>query len=1519
MKKNVLLFLALVTASAASFAQQFNIPVIQKGDSLDGFNMTECYRIAAMEHMRGPNLDAFVANQEKAFLNKKYHIKAAPTQGLRIPLVPTSACNNTDFETGTFAGWIGAVGYNANSAGPLTVLTNGISTLGIDALETTCSFHTLIDNLAGNDPYSGLPMLDPVGGSYAARLGGENVNINSQGPPRGLCTSGYQGPGRNGTGGEVLQQTFRVTYNNDLFTYKYSVIMNSAVHIAGDEPYFRVEVMDSVGNKIPCQQFYVEGDTAGNRPKGFLLSNKIDQNQDSVFYLPWTSNSINLSTLLGQQVTVRFTAAGCVNQIHFCYAYIDASCGPVTLTNITGSRAVCVGLNDTLTAPGTGGVGTYSWTNITVLPPTTAGIVGSTTNQSVIVTQPGKYEVLVSYPGGCNYKIDTVVVFHPNPVLNMTSTGSLCNGANNATATVAASGATSPYTYSWTPAPTGGQGTPTATGLTAPLTYTVKVTSYSGCSSTKTVSTTQPTTLTATNSVTNVSCHGGNNGTATAIPAGGTPGYNYSWKPSGGTSIKATGLIAGSYTCTVLDTNGCSVTTIATVTEPAVLSATNIKKNVKCYGDSTGRDTVLATGGTKPYSYSWTPYKGTASKDSMMIAGTYTCSIVDAQGCTTSNTITITQPPKLVLATSSVPTPCGGISGSATVNPTGGTGTYTYSWAAPAASATNTTTILTAGVYTVTVSDSNGCSKVALIPVSNTGGPRDSVLLDRKRMVTCNGGSDGAATVHGAGGTGTLTYSWTPPGTPLNAADTTITGLKMGIYYCTIKDTPGCQITVTDTITEPLLVTGTIASTNVACFGQSNGSATVTAAGGNPGAYTYSWNSTPPQTTPIASNLPAGTYTVSITDPKGCPGSATITITQPVALSASTTVNAVTCFGGNNGSTTVTASGGTTAYTYSWSAGSGGNAAKDSILIAGTYTVTVTDAHGCVTTATSVIKQPTQLTAPATSTNVLCNGGNTGSANVTAAGGVPAYTYSWSPTGGNGAYANGLTAGPYTCTVTDNHGCSVTTPVTITQPTVLTSTHTVVNITCFGLKNGSATAIPAGGTTPYSYNWVANPPSIPNGGTLATIVSLLPGTYTCNVNDANGCASQTIAVVTQPSQLSGVIAACNVSCFGGATGKDSITVSGGTPAYTYSWTPGNVTTHTITGLSAGTYTCNVTDANGCNMKQTLTVTQNAQIAGNPSTTQAICTTNNGTATMHPTGGTGTLHYSWSPRGGTGISASGLSMGGYACTITDSLGCSVVDSVHITKGFNTILPNSGSQAAICLSLNGKATVAPTGGSGSYHYTWSPGGSNASSVSGVGAGTYTCTITDSLGCTTTVPVVVPHGSNNIHSHFSGGPTGGMVPLVVNFHDSSSVGVTSWSWVFGDGGTATGQNVSNTFTTPDTYTVTETVVDANGCRDSSTLIIHTVPLASSIIIPNVFTPNNDGKNDVFLIQTVALLNYDVKIFDRWGVQMAHITDPTLSWDGKTSGGSAADAGTYYYVISATGEDTKSYTLTGFITLAR
>src|SRR6185312_2514026 len=301
------------------------------------------------------------------------------------------------------------------------------------------------------------------------------------------------------------------------------------------------------------------------------------------------------------------------------------------------------------------------------------------------------------------------------------------------------------------------------------------------------------------------------------------------------------------------------------------------------------------------------------------------------------------------------------------------------------------------------------------------------------------------------------------------------------------------------------------AQTNVSCNGGANGSATASATGGS-GTYTYSWNTTPPQTTAAATGMPAGTFQVIVTDViSGCIDSAKVTITQPSALTIKDSVVNISCNGANNGKIIALVGGGTTSYGYTWS--NGATTSSITNLSTGNYVCTVRDSNKCTIKDSSTITQPTALSSSATSTSAECGKSN-GMAVASASGGIPPYSYSWAPMGGTKDTASNIPAGTYTCTVTDSNGCLSGAVVSVSgsTPPALSVTTTQDSGGC----TGTATANASGGTSPYTYLW--------NGGqTTSTITSQCPGNYCCKITDSKGCTDSVCAVVTGISEVSGAM------------------------------------------------------------------------------------------------------------------------------------------------------------------------------------------------------------------------------------------------------------------------------------------------------------------------------------------------------------------------------------------------------------
>jgi hypothetical protein len=515
-----------------------------------------------------------------------------------------------------------------------------------------------------------------------------------------------------------------------------------------------------------------------------------------------------------------------------------------------------------------------------------------------------------------------------------------------------------------------------------------------------------------------------------------------------------------------------------------------IQANVNCNGNSTGVAKVGVSGGSSPYTYSWSS-GSTAYLASNLSAGTYTVNVTDRNGCSNSATATITQPLAALSGSVTITYPnCVVATGSAGVSISGGTAPYTYIWSPPV-STTSTGTALAVRSYVVSVKDAHGCTTALTFVISQPPVIRDSVVRSSIAEVSCGLTNNGSANVGVKYGTQPYTYSWSNGSTTATAS-----GLTVGTYSVTVKDANTCNATATVTITQTAgLTITTVIQNNVSCNGGTNGIAKAGVSGGVL-PYTYSW-SPGGSTTYIANGLTAGTYTVSVTDRNGCNNSATATVSQPGAIRDSLAyINNAACHGGT-GSAGVGVKGGTAPYTYIWSP-SVSTTATATGLIARNYVVSIKDADGCTAFLTFTLTQPPSVhdsIVRAATVNVLCNGSSTGSATAGANYGTQPYTYSWS-NGTTTATAGGLSAGSYSVTVMDGCGNSATTTVSISQPNSIRD-----SISASSCTGGLITATVGvrGGVAPYTYSWS------PGGGTRATMTGLSAGSYTITVTDRNHC------------------------------------------------------------------------------------------------------------------------------------------------------------------------------------------------------------------------------------------------------------------------------------------------------------------------------------------------------------------------------------------------------------------------------
>lgn len=1028
-------------------------------------------------------------------------------------------------------------------------------------------------------------------------------------------------------------------------------------------------------------------------------------------------------------------------------------------TKTINCNSIC---DASVTAIFVGGNSPYTYT---ILPPTGGSLTGTSASGGVNATNlcSGFLTIYVKDQSACTGTFTSF--FSQPPALNTNSVLSnvKCNGDCTGGFSVSPVGGSPSYTVNFNPGGSfaiGSGGTASLTGLCATgIPILATLTDAKGCTVTAGATVTEPPVLTATPSQTNILCNGANTGAASVLVSGGTPTYAFSWTPASSTSSIITGITAGTQTVTVLDQNSCSTSVVYNITQPSAITLTPTFTNVVCSSSCTGAASVIATGGSSVYIYTWvapnnsTISSGSANSINNLCAGNYTVYVRDIpNNCIKFAVIAITQPPAVTLTAVSQSITCFGANdGSGTVTATGGnSGAYTYSWTNSSNSVVATGSVATGlkpDTYVVLVRDAQLCPSIINVTILE---PVGLTLNTSSVSLTCNSVNaicNGSINVIPAGGTIPYHYTLTTASFSTTSNPPYI-NLCAGPHTVIVVDNSGCPQQTVITLTQPGALLPTIATTSVNCFGFNTGGLTGNSStGGTPG-YTLTW-ATPagPASGAILNNQPAGNYTLFVIDSKSCTAQTTATVTQPSSVTISVGNSTISCYAVCNGVLTSTVSGGTPGYSYAWTNSLNvnvGSAPTATGLCPGSYTLTVTDANLCTRTASGTVVSPAPIVLTSTTTPVNCFGDSNGSASVTASGGTPSFTYNFNstPTVSNTTgILTGQPAGNYIATVNDSKGCIQTRVFAIASPTALAATLSGTG-SC-NMCTGSATVAPSFGTGAYTYTWVSSlGGSFPN---TATLSNLCPGNYTATIADAKGCVITRSVTLTQIITVTISLGGNSILCNGASTGSATALAGGGIGNYTYSWTPSNQTNSVITGVPAGSYTVKVTDQSvpsSCSHTAAITLSQPPAITVTATQTNVTCFGyNNGSISTTVTGGTGASTYSWSPGNLTTPSISSITAGTYTLRVTDGNLCVKILNYSISQSPSITITHTAVNPSGCAVPNGSICTTPTGGSGSgYTFTWSPPGGSSNCLTGLNGGTYQQTVTDGAGCSNTIAVTL-----------------------------------------------------------------------------------------------------------------------------------------------------------------------------------
>lgn len=889
------------------------------------------------------------------------------------------------------------------------------------------------------------------------------------------------------------------------------------------------------------------------------------------------------------------------------------------------------------------------------------------------------------------------------------------------------------------------------------------------------------------------------------------------------------------------------------------------------------------------------------------------------------------------------------------VSYTNGTGTASYQWyentvndtttgTAIAGSTTDTYqplvgTVGTTYYYVVITFNTGGCSEiisdVAEIIVNATPSIADGTVL------ICSGNTfeflpeSIASNVVPAG----TTYTWSDPvvtpagsvtgasaqATPSATISQLLTNTTINpatVTYTVTPDTNGCigvDFDVVVTVNPSISVVSTVE--NNSCFNSDDASIAITITGGIPfttgDAYQVSWagpNGFVSSATTL-SNLEAGTYTLDILDDGGCPYNETFTITEPDELVFSAVnfdPDTISCFGANDGEISIDISGGTAPYTYGWTRnGNPFSSAEDlDNLEPGTYVVTVTDANNCgpISSTFTIVEPPLLDVSLQSQTDVICFGDATGAITVSTVGGRPGYTYSW--TGPNGftstsADIANLFAGPYELTVTDTSGCTDTLNVDILQNDQITIDVTTTEIECYGDNDASIIINSiSGGVAPYTVAWS-------NFGTGMSQFNLSAGTYTITITDAEDCVRAFPIVIDEAPIFLIDPVVTQMSCAGENDASIVLNFQGGIAPITVVWDDDATAGVERNNLAPGNYSVTITDGTPCVIQESFTIFNILPLQLSANVTDALdCDdTNSGAINLLIQGGTPPFSVSWS-NGAITEDLTAIPPNTYVVTVTDANGCSIEGSWDVNR-FEPLTLDVDTQSEVdcdTKTVNQTFVAMASGGVPPFTYNWSSGtvsGANNELMTTDEDGLVLLEVTDAQGCTTNyslnvdIPVL---GDPDFDVSSFGFSNFGVYSIEdpITFTNLATGDYVSILWDFGDGSFSGEESPTHTYSAVGSYVVTQTVTYPFGCVYERVITLY-VEEGYKLVMPDAFTPNEDGINDFFGPVYEGLNSLELNIYDTWGSLIYTEDDDNFTgWNGKIND-ELAENGNYYYTFSA------------------
>jgi gliding motility-associated-like protein len=956
---------------------------------------------------------------------------------------------------------------------------------------------------------------------------------------------------------------------------------------------------------------------------------------------------------------------------------------------------------------------------------------------------PGTYQVAVVDTAGCTDTLAFTLNAPQKPAVTTSGRAPTCFGDNDAQVTVTPSGGIPPYSIAFNNGSFGSANT--FSGLAAGS-YRVQVRDAQQCLLDTNILIRDTTQIIAGYAATLPPCNAFASGRIQLAASNGIAPYQYALN-NGAYSASGTftGLASGIYTLHIRDARGCVKDTVAVLPDSIRVQVVATIDSVTCFGGSDGRVRLFASGATAPYRFAIG--SGTYTTNSIfpgLSSGPAVFHVRDSNNCFLDTTIVVPQPTQLVASRIVTDVTCFGLTnGAVSVAASGGTPSYQYSLNSGPFVGSGIFSGLAAGAYSVRIRDAHNCNLTVTDTVKQPAPLRFALVV---RNPSCFNTANGSVFINGSGGN--LPYSYSLDGGPYGAFNS-FTGIAAGSHTIRLLDAKGCFYDSTITLQSPPRIVMSATVRNSTCLALSNGVVTLGATGGVPG-YQFQKNGGGFSANTVYPNLAAGTYIFSARDANGCIVDTTLIVRDSIAIHAATTIVDARCLDSAGGSITLSGSGGVSPYTYVLNTALPTPNNVFPNLYAGSYTIRIQDAIGCLLDTVVTVGQPARLTPLVTLTSPACNGASDGSIALSQTGGTSPYQYAL----GTGSYSinptfGGLPAGLYAFHWLDNNGCRADTSITLSQPTPVSYTGLIFqNISCNGGADGSITLSGTGGTPGYTYALNSGP-----YGTVNTFTNLSAQSYTVHVRDANNCQRDVAVTLTQPVPITFTAVQIQMpTCERYLDGAFQLMGQGGTGPYQYALNNGSFGSgNAFSNLAAGTYTVSVKDANGCSRDTTI------QLVGYPAvditgltTTLPLCFgQTNGVITLTATGGIQPLTYRMiSPNEGTGTAGvfNRLATGSYRFRVVDSKGCSADTATTLGQpDVLAITTTSKPNDCVGFDTDGQVRVAVQGGTLPYTYLWmgSDGKSyTQSQVSGLANGTYRVVVRDVNDCADSASISIAY---------------------------------------------------------------------------------------------------------------------------------------------------------------------------------